>query len=167
MGSASSSGIREISAEGITREFMVLNYAGDDKLYVPLERLDLVQKHSSSENLRPPLDRLGGTSWIKTKARIRKSMRDMADELLKLYATRKITPGFSFSTQGHWHEEFEDAFEFVETVDQINAIKDVCLDMEEPSPMDVCFAEMSVSAKPRWRCAPLSRLPSMANKWRF
>jgi transcription-repair coupling factor (superfamily II helicase) len=152
-------GIREITAEGITREFMVLNYAGDDKLYVPLERLDLIQKHSSSENLRPSLDKLGGTSWIKTKARIRKSMRDMADELLKLYATRKITPGFSFSAQGHWHEEFEDAFEFVETTDQINAIKDVCLDMEEPTPMDrllcgdVGFGKTEVAMRAAFKAA--------------
>jgi transcription-repair coupling factor (superfamily II helicase) len=151
--------IREISAEGISREFMVLNYAGDDKLYVPLERLDLVQKHSSSENLRPSLDKLGGTSWIKTKARIRKSMRDMADELLKLYATRKITPGFCFSAQGHWHEEFEDAFEFVETADQINAINDVCLDMEGPSPMDrllcgdVGFGKTEVAMRAAFKAA--------------
>jgi transcription-repair coupling factor (superfamily II helicase) len=129
-------GVKEIVTEGVSREFMVLNYCGDDKLYVPLERLDLIQKHSSGDNVRLQLDKLGGTAWAKTKSRIRKSMRDMADELLKLYAARRITPGFSFSPQGHWHQEFADAFEYTETPDQLTTIADVIRDMEVEIPMD-------------------------------
>lgn len=129
-------GIKEILNEGVGREFMVLNYYGDAKLYVPLERLDLIQKHSSGENVRLQLDKLGGATWARTKARIRKSMRDMADELLKLYAQRKITLGYAFSPQGHWHKEFEEAFEFTETSDQLSAIHDVFRDMESEAPMD-------------------------------
>jgi len=129
-------GIKEIFTDGISREFMVLTYYGDDKLYVPLERLDLIQKHSSGEAVRLQLDKLGGTSWAKTKSRIKRSMRDMADELLRLYAERRITPGFSFSEQGHWHQEFEEAFEYVETPDQLSAIADVFRDMESAAPMD-------------------------------
>ena len=90
-------GLKQISTDGIGREFMILGYYGDDRLYVPLERLDLIQKYSSGENVHPPLDKLGGTSWIRTKARIKKSMRDMAEELLKLYAERRILAGYAFS----------------------------------------------------------------------
>ena len=152
-------GIREIAAEGLTREFMVLNYYGDDKLYVPLERMDLVQKHSSGENLRPSLDKLGGTTWVKTKARIRKSMRDMADELLKLYAARKISPGYAFSPQGHWHQEFEESFEYTETPDQLRAIQDVYQDLESTSPMDrllcgdVGFGKTEVAMRAAFKAA--------------
>jgi transcription-repair coupling factor (superfamily II helicase) len=152
-------GIREIAAEGLSREFMVLNYYGDDKLYVPLERMDLVQKHSSGENLRPSLDKLGGTTWVKTKARIRKSMRDMADELLKLYAARKISPGYAFSPQGHWHQEFEESFDFTETPDQMKAIQDVYQDLESTSPMDrllcgdVGFGKTEVAMRAAFKAA--------------
>ena len=129
-------GLRQITADGTSREFMVISYLGDDKIYVPLERMDLVQKYSSAEGARPQLDKLGGATWTKTKSRAKKSMRDMADELLKLYAQRRILPGFSFSPQGHWHEEFEEAFEFIETLDQASAIRDVYKDMESAIPMD-------------------------------
>jgi transcription-repair coupling factor (superfamily II helicase) len=129
-------GVKQMVSEGLTREFMILNYYGDAKLYVPLERLDLIQKHGSGGGARPQLDKLGGTTWIKTKARVRKSMRDMAEELLKLYAERRISPGFAFSPHGHWHEEFEEAFEFAETPDQLTAIQDVYKDMESEMPMD-------------------------------
>ena len=129
-------GVREIVNEGVGREFMVLNYYGDARLYVPLERLDLIQKHSSGENVRLQLDKLGGSTWIRTKSRIKRSMQDMAEELLKLYAERRITPGFAFSLQGHWHQEFEEAFEFTETSDQLSAIRDVFKDMEAEVPMD-------------------------------
>jgi len=129
-------GLRQIAADGLGREFMILSYYGDDKVYVPLERLDLIQKYSSAENSHPSLDKLGGTTWIKTKARIKKSMRDMAEELLKLYAERRVVEGFAFSPQGHWHQEFEEAFEYVETADQMAAIEDVYRDMESEVPMD-------------------------------
>ena len=129
-------GLRQIMADGAGREFMVISFLGDDKIYVPLERMDLVQKYSSAEGARPQLDKLGGGTWTKTKSRVKKSMRDMADDLLKLYAQRRILPGFSFSPQGHWHEEFEEAFEFIETLDQASAIRDVYKDMESAIPMD-------------------------------
>jgi transcription-repair coupling factor (superfamily II helicase) len=129
-------GLTQIATDGLGREFMILSYYGDDKVYVPLERLDLIQKYSSAENSHPSLDKLGGTAWIKTKARIRKSMRDMAEELLKLYAERRVVAGFAFSPQGHWHQEFEEAFEYTETTDQMAAIEDVYRDMETEVPMD-------------------------------
>jgi len=153
-------GVKQMVSEGLTREFMILNYHGDAKLYVPLERLDLIQKHSSGGiGARPQLDKLGGTAWIKTKARVRKSMRDMAEELLKLYAERRISPGFAFSPHGHWHEEFEEAFEFAETPDQLTAIQDVYRDMESELPMDrllcgdVGFGKTEVAMRAAFKAA--------------
>jgi transcription-repair coupling factor (superfamily II helicase) len=118
------------------REFMLLTYADGAKLYVPVERLDLVQKYSSSEGHTPSLDRLGGIAWQKTKARARRAMRDMAEELLKLYAERKLVKGYRFSGDTPWQQEFEDAFPFELTPDQATAIIDTKRDMEQEMPMD-------------------------------
>ncbi len=117
-------------------EFMLLFYADDAKLYVPVERLDLVQRYSSAEGHQPTLDRLGGLGWQKTKAKAKRAMRDMADELLRLYAERKLVGGHAFAADSPWQREFEDGFEFVLTPDQETAIEDVKHDMEEPVPMD-------------------------------
>jgi len=113
---------------------MLLEYAEGARLYVPLTRLDLVQKYRSSEGAKPPLSHLGTAQWAKTKARIRKAMKDMADELLKLYAERKTAQGHAFSKDNEWLREFEDAFEYSETEDQDLAIADVKRDMECRNP---------------------------------
>jgi transcription-repair coupling factor (superfamily II helicase) len=128
------------SYHGVTlvhdRECMVILYQGDDRLYVPLERLDLVQKYSSSEGAKPQLDKLGGTTWIARKTRVKRAIRDMAQELLKLYAQRKVANGFAFSEDTEWQQEFEEAFQYDETPDQLTAIADIKKDMENPIPMD-------------------------------
>ena len=130
-------GLREIPQEdGGTVEFMILEYAEGARLYVPLTRLDLVQKYRSSEGVKPVLNRLGTQQWQKTKSRVKKAMKDMAEELLKLYATRRTAEGHAFASDNEWQREFEDAFEFSETEDQNNAIIDVKRDMEAPTPMD-------------------------------
>ena len=116
------------------QEFMELRYAGDDKLFVPLERLDLVQKYTGGA--APALDKLGGTTWEKAKTRVKKAMRDMAEELLKLYAARKAVKGHAFSPDSHWQQEFGDAFEYELTADQQTAIADITRDLESPTPMD-------------------------------
>ncbi|HJY34514.1 MAG TPA: transcription-repair coupling factor, partial [Vicinamibacterales bacterium] len=116
------------------QEFMELRYAGEDKLFVPVERLDLVQKYTGAT--KPPVDRLGGTTWEKAKTRVKKAMRDMAEELLKLYAARKAVPGYAFAADSHWQEEFEGAFPYELTPDQFTAIADIKADMESPTPMD-------------------------------
>src|SRR5256886_470306 len=122
------------SGQGDGQEFLELRYAGDDKLFVPVERLDLVQKYTGAT--KPPVDRLGGTSWERAKTRIKKAMRDMAEELLKLYAARRAVPGHAFAPDSHWQKEFEDAFEYELTPDQQSAIVDIKRDMESPTPMD-------------------------------
>ena len=116
------------------QEFLELRYHGDDKLFVPVERLDLIQKFTGGS--RPALDRLGGTTWEKAKTRVKKAMRDMAEELLKLYAQRKAVPGHAFPADTHWQEEFEGAFPYELTPDQATAIADIKRDMEVPTPMD-------------------------------
>jgi len=116
------------------QEFLELRYHGDDKLFVPVERLDLIQKYTGGS--RPALDRLGGTTWEKAKTRVKKAMRDMAEELLKLYAQRKAVPGHAFPPDTHWQEEFEGAFPYEPTPDQAAAIADVKCDMEAATPMD-------------------------------
>ena len=129
-------GLRQISvAQGdIVQEFIELRYHDEAKLFVPVERLDLIQKYTGGSN--PPLDRLGGTSWEKAKTKVKKAMRDMAEELLKLYAARRAVPGHAFSADTHWQEEFEGAFEFDLTPDQTTAVADIKRDMESSTPMD-------------------------------
>jgi transcription-repair coupling factor (superfamily II helicase) len=129
-------GLKEINQGDGVAEFMLLEYAEAARLYVPLTRLDLVQKYRSSEGAKPTLNRLGTGQWEKTKARVKKAMKDMTDELLKLYAQRQSAQGHVFPPDTEWMKEFEDAFEYNETEDQAQAIADVKRDMEGQLPMD-------------------------------
>ncbi len=129
-------GLKEINQGDGNAEFMLLEYAEGARLYVPLTRLDLIQKYRSSEGAKPALNHLGTAAWAKTKARVKKAMKDMADELLKLYAERSAAKGHAFSSDSQFMHEFEDSFEFSETEDQDMAIVDVKRDMESSQPMD-------------------------------
>jgi transcription-repair coupling factor (superfamily II helicase) len=132
-------GLRQIDVEGSRRDFMLLTYYDDAKLYVPLERLDLVEKYRSGagrDGPKPVLDRLGGTSWVRTKTRVKRALRDMAQELLRIYAERKMSGGIAFSPDTPWQKEFEDAFEYEETPDQLKALEEIRKDLESPQPMD-------------------------------
>ena len=130
-------GLKEITTGDQSGEYMVLEFADNAKYYVPLTRLDLIQKYRSTEaGVKPALSKLGGQQWAKTKARVKKRMRDMADELLKLYAQRKLSQGHAYSPDSQWQREFEDSFDFSETDDQISAIRDIKSDMESSQPMD-------------------------------
>jgi transcription-repair coupling factor (superfamily II helicase) len=129
-------GLKEINQGNGNAEFMLLEYAEGARLYVPLTRLDLIQKYRSSEGAKPALSHLGTQAWAKTKARVRKAMKDMTEELLKLYASRKVAHGHAFRADDEFVREFEDAFEFSETEDQAQAIADVMRDMESTQPMD-------------------------------
>jgi transcription-repair coupling factor (superfamily II helicase) len=129
-------GLETLEIGGSTREFMVLGYQGGDKLKVPVETFDRIQKYASAEGARPAVDRLGSGTWEKTKTRVKKAMRDMAQELLKLYAERRARPGHAFSGESPWQREFEEAFEYEETPDQAQAIAEVAADMAVPTPMD-------------------------------
>ena len=129
-------GLRQISVAGAVRDFMLLTFQDEAKLYVPLERLDLVEKYRSHEGAKPSLDRLGGATWERTKTRVKRALRDMAQELLQLYAERKMRGGVAALPDTPWQREFEDAFEFEETPDQLTALADIKRDLESPEPMD-------------------------------
>jgi len=129
-------GLKEITQGDTTGEFMILEYAEGARLYVPLTRLDLVQKYRSADGQKPALNHLGSTAWARTKARVKKAMQEMADELLKLYAERRMAQGYTFARDTDWQREFEDAFEHQETEDQEEAVVDVKCDMEASTPMD-------------------------------
>jgi transcription-repair coupling factor len=133
-------GLRQIDVGGQRLDFMLLTYQDDAKLYVPLERLDLVEKYrsgsSAEDDPRPALDRLGGTAWVRTKAKVKNALRDMTGELLRLYAERKMSGGVACGPDTPWQKEFEEAFEFEETADQLSAIAAIKKDLESPEPMD-------------------------------
>jgi len=129
-------GVHTIGQDGRAEEFMLLEYADNARLYVPLSRLDLVQKFRAPDGTHPALDRLGGATWGRTKTKIKARMRDMAAELVRLYAERKLAPGFGYSPDSNWQREFEDGFEFTETADQVTALREIKRDMETASPMD-------------------------------
>lgn len=129
-------GLKEVQQEGVKTDFMLLEYANESKLYVPLTRMDLVQKFRGGGEAKPQIDRLGGVTWQRTKARVKARMRDMADELLKLYAQRKLARGFAFSADSNWQREFEDSFPYTDTVDQAKAVAEIKRDLESELPMD-------------------------------
>ncbi len=127
-------GLTQLAVGATSHELLELRYADGDKLFVPVEHLDLVQKYTGAQAVA--LDRLGGTTWERAKTRVKRAMRDMAGELLKLYAARKSVAGHAFSPDTHWQEEFDAAFEFDLTPGQISAVRDIKTDMEASTPMD-------------------------------
>jgi transcription-repair coupling factor (superfamily II helicase) len=136
-GIAQYQGLKEIEQDGLAVEFMILEFAEQSRLYVPLTRLDLIQKYRSTDTgPAPVLSKLGSQQWTKTKARVRKAMQDMAGELLKLYAERHTAQGTSFSKDNEFQREFEDSFDYNETDDQLSAIRAIKYDMESATPMD-------------------------------
>jgi transcription-repair coupling factor (superfamily II helicase) len=136
-GIAQYQGLKEIVQDGLSVEFMILEFAEAAKLYVPLTRLDLIQKYRSTDaGPAPVLNRLGSQQWAKTKARVRKAMQDMTGELLKLYAERTTAQGTAFSKDNEFQKEFEGTFDYNETDDQLSAIRAIKYDMESSRPMD-------------------------------
>jgi transcription-repair coupling factor (superfamily II helicase) len=129
-------GLIRLDVDGQDREFIEISYQDEDRLYVPVEDLNLVQKYSQLGTRSPTLDKLGTGNWQKTKERTKKAIEKMAKELLDLYARRKALDGFRFSPSGAWGSEFEETFEYDETEDQLRTIKEVSLDMEADAPMD-------------------------------
>ena len=122
--------------EGKAGDFVAVQYSGGDKLYVPVTSIDSVQKYTGGDGSLPRIDKLGGATWARTKARVKKAVRDMTDELLKLYSQRETQPGHAFPPDTPWQQEFEEAFEYEETPDQARAIAEVKRDMQAPRPMD-------------------------------
>ncbi|MFS8665628.1 MAG: transcription-repair coupling factor, partial [Limnochordales bacterium] len=129
-------GVETLQIGGVHKDYLVVHYAGDDKLYVPTEQVDLLQKYIGVDGQAPRLSKLGGGDWARVKKRVTESVKELAEGLLKLYAEREALPGYAFSKDGVWMQEFEEQFPYEETPDQWRAIQEVKADMERPRPMD-------------------------------
>ncbi|MFC2049907.1 transcription-repair coupling factor [Chloroflexota bacterium] len=135
-GIAKFAGLTKMLNEDIEREYLVLEYAAGDRLYVPADQVDRVSRYVGAGDQPPGLSRLGTQEWARTKQRIKESVANIARELLSLYAAREIIPGFAFSPDNLWQQELESSFPYVETTDQLEAVQAVKSDMEKPKPMD-------------------------------
>jgi transcription-repair coupling factor (superfamily II helicase) len=129
-------GLKRLDIEGVSNDYLLLEYLEGDKLYVPVDRINLIQKYVAFGERGPRQDRLGGSSWRRLKRKVTKSIEEMARELLTLYAARRVFEGFPYSKGDGYFKEFEATFQYEETPDQSEAIGDVIRDMEESKPMD-------------------------------
>ncbi|MFP4483981.1 MAG: transcription-repair coupling factor [Spirochaetaceae bacterium] len=129
-------GIERLSAGGNERDYICLEYAGEEFIYVPIEQVNMVQRYIGSGGAEPRLDRIGGKSWQSRKSKVKSSVEDLAERLVKLYSKRKKARGFAFPQDTEWQLDFEAAFPYEETEDQLHCIDDVKRDMESPAPMD-------------------------------
>ena len=151
-------GTIRLSSDGTYRDFLHIRYYGSDKLYVPTDQLDRVQKYIGSEGETPKLNRLSGGEWQRQKAKVKSSIREMAGELIKLYAHRESTPGHAFDPDTPWQRELEDAFPYEETPDQLTAIEEIKRDMEKPKIMDrllcgdVGYGKTEVALRAIFKC---------------
>ena len=155
------SGIQRMPVDGVEKDYIKIDYAGGDCLYVPVTQLDLVSKYigGGEDQDRPAkLNKLGGTEWAKQKTRAKKAAKDLAKGLIALYAQRQRQPGFAFSPDSPWQREFEEAFPYAETDDQLRAIQEIKQDMERPRPMDrllcgdVGFGKTEVALRAVMKC---------------
>lgn len=129
-------GLVKLKLNGATNDFLLIVYKDGDKLYLPVERMNIVHKYMGVDGMEPVLDRMGGKAWDKIKERVKKSAEKIAGELLKLYALRKVSDGYGYGMPDSYFKDFEAGFTYEETTDQIKAIDDVLNDMERPIPMD-------------------------------
>ena len=129
-------GLKTLTKNGFKKDYLMVSYKDDDKLYIPVEKIDFISKYSAKDGTIPKLNKLGGTEWQRTKLKARKRIQDMAGELLKLYAIRETTKGFAFLKDTKEQYEFEEEFPYTETEDQLKAIEEIKKDMEKDRPMD-------------------------------
>ncbi|MFI3270882.1 MAG: transcription-repair coupling factor [Pseudomonadota bacterium] len=156
-------GLHHLDLGGVANDFLLLEYAADDKLYLPVDRLSLVQRYKGGDEARPILDKLGGGAWQASKDKARKAIEKIAADLVEMYAYRKVAKGFQYGPVGELYREFEASFGFEETPDQAKAIQDVLDDMEKSTPMDrlVCgdvgFGKTEVALRASFRAASEGR----------
>ncbi len=141
-------GIEKIAVEGIEKDYFAIKYAGEDKLYVPLDQIQLLQKYLGADGDREPkLNKLNGSEWNKAKSRARSAVKEMAIDLIELYAKRESSKGYAFSADNHWQKEFEDKFPYEETGDQLQSVQEIKNDMRRLKLWIVFCAVMLVMAK--------------------
>lgn len=156
-------GIGTLEIAGIHRDYLHILYAGGDKLSVPIDQIDMIQKYVGSEEKEPKVNKLGGSEWTKAKSKARASVKDIADDLIKLYAQRQAAPGYAFGEDTSYQQEFEAMFPYDETRDQLRAIEEIKKDMEKPQPMDrllcgdVGYGKTEVAVRAAFKAAMESR----------
>lgn len=150
-------GVEPLTIQGETRDYIKIKYAGTDILFVPVDQMDMVRKYIGSDGA-PRINSLSGDGWQKTRARAKAAIEDMTEELISLYAKRQTVRGYAFSKDTVWQTEFEDAFPYEETEDQLRAIREIKEDMEKPVPMDrllcgdVGYGKTEVAARAIFKC---------------
>ena len=151
-------GMRTVEIDGIHRDYMTIQYAGGDKLYLPMEQIGTLEKYIGPEGQSPVLSKMGGAAWDRIRSKAKKSIEELAERLLAIYAKREITPGIAFEKDGPEQREFEDAFPYVETQDQLDAAEAIKKAMEMPEPMDmllcgdVGFGKTEVAMRAVFKC---------------
>lgn len=151
-------GIKELIIDGIKKDYLVIMYQGGDTLYVPVEQLDVVQKYIGDVENPPKVNKLGGTEWIKTKKKVKESIKEMAKDLINLYAYRSTAYGHAFSKDTLWQKQFEDDFPYDETPDQLTSLAEIKKDMESPKAMDrllcgdVGYGKTEVAMRAAFKC---------------
>ncbi|AOY75506.1 transcription-repair coupling factor [Clostridium formicaceticum] len=151
-------GIEELKVEGVKKDYLKIRYSGEDNLYLPTDQMDLIQKYIGADDKAPKLNKLGGTEWVKTKAKAKKAIEDMAKDLLKLYAEREKSKGYAFSRDTDWQKQFEYLFPYEETPDQIRCIEEMKKDMEVDRSMDrllcgdVGYGKTEVAIRGAFKC---------------
>lgn len=152
-------GVVQLEVQGVKRDYLKIKYAGEDLLYVPVDQMDIIQKYAGSDGAVPKVNKLAGGEWKKTKARAKAAIREMAKELLKLSAERRMKEGYAFSPDNLWQREFEDLFPYEETPDQLRCVREIKKDMEKPVPMDrllcgdVGYGKTEVAARAVFKAA--------------
>lgn len=151
-------GIEKLTVGGLTRDYLNIKYGGNDKLYIPTDQLDMIQKYIGGEDKLPKLNKLGSAEWSKTKSKAQHSIQALAIDLLKLYAERQQKIGFAFSQDSRWQKEFEDMFPYEETEDQLRCIEEIKKDMEDGRVMDrllcgdVGYGKTEVALRAAFKC---------------
>ena len=129
-------GIEQLNIQGVIKDYLTIHYRGNDKLYVPIDQMNLIQKYVGADGIRPKINKLSSPEWARVKQRAKKAVEDLAKDLLELYAKRETSKGFAFSSDTVWQRQFEDSFPYQETEAQIRSIEEIKKDMERNKPMD-------------------------------
>ncbi len=129
-------GIEELNVQNVKKDYLCIRYFGEDKLYVPVDQMSLIQKYIGSDSITPKINKMSSQEWSKVKEKTKKAIEDMAGELIELYAKRRMLKGFAFSSDTEWQKDFEYRFPFEETDDQLRCVEEIKADMEKDQPMD-------------------------------
>ncbi len=152
-------GIEQLTLQGVTKDYLKIKYAGEDFLYVPVGQMDFIQKYIGSDSGTPKVNKLSGNDWKKTKIKAKVAIAQMAKELMEITATRRMLKGHAFAEDSQWQHDFEDAFQYVETGDQLRCIKEIKQDMEKDEIMerllcgDVGYGKTEVAMRAAFKCA--------------